>query len=91
MLVLRILMHEKNSTRDCRYCDVKNKDQYMPPIPAPPAGAAGSGCGISATRDSVVSTIAAMEAAFWSALRVTFVGSMIPRSTISTYSPFSAS
>ena len=38
-----------------------------------------------------VRIIAATEAAFCSALRVTLVGSMIPRSTISTYSPFSAS
>ena len=51
----------------------------MPPMPAPPAGAAGSGAGMSATSDSVVSTIAATDAAFCSAERVTFVGSMMPR------------
>jgi len=38
--------------------------QYMPPMPAPPAGAAGSGAGMSVTMDSVVRTIAATEVAF---------------------------
>ena len=34
--------------------------------------------GISLTSASVVSMSEAMEAAFWSAVRVTFVGSMTP-------------
>ena len=51
------------------------------------AGAAGAaGSLISATSDSVVSTIAATEDAFWRAERVTFVGSTIPASIISVYS-----
>ena len=65
--------------------------QYMPPMSPPAAGAAGAGAGMSATRDSVVSTIAATEAAFCSAERVTLVGSIMPRSIMSTYSSFSAS
>ena len=56
----------------------------------PGAGAAG-GVGISHTRLSVVRTIAAMEAAFWSALRVTLVGSIMPLSSITQYSSLRAS
>ena len=52
----------------------------MPPMPGSAAGTgAGFFSGMSATRDSVVSTVAATEAAFCSALRVTLVGSMMPR------------
>ena len=58
--------------------------QYMPPMPPSPiAGAAGSGFGMSATMLSVVSTIAATEAAFCSAERVTLVGSTMPFSAMS--------
>ena len=59
--------------------------QYIPPIP--PAGIAGAGFSslMSATRLSVVSTIEATEAAFWSALLVTFVGSTMPAGIISVY------
>lgn len=56
-------------------------NQYIPP--AGIAGAAGVSSLISATRLSVVSTIAATEAAFWSAERVTFVGSTIPAGIMS--------
>ena len=58
-------------------------DQYMPP-PMPPWAAAAAiaasalGSGLSATRDSVVSTQEAMDAAFSSAVRVTLVGSTMP-------------
>ncbi len=60
---------------------------YQNPIPPPCGiiGAAGVSSLISATRLSVVSTIEATEAAFWSAERVTFVGSTIPEGIISTY------
>ena len=65
--------------------------QYIPPI-SPPAGAAGAGgVGISVTTLSVVRSVAATEAAFCSTERVTFVGSMMPLSTISQYLLFSAS
>jgi hypothetical protein len=53
-------------------------------------GAAGA-AGISVTSDSVVSTSAAMEAAFSSAERVTFTGSMIPRSNMFPNTPSWAS
>ena len=63
-------------------CDCK-LTQYIPP-PMPPPG--GIGCfssfsGISLTSASVVSMSEAMEAAFWSAVRATLVGSMTPAST----------
>ena len=44
----------------------------------PPAAGAGSGSGLLTTSASVVRTVDATEAAFWSAERVTFVGSTIP-------------
>ena len=56
----------------------------IPPMPAPPAGIAGSGAGISATAASVVSSVDATDTAFWSADLVTFAGSMIPLATMST-------
>ena len=58
-----------------------------------PAGAAGAGAGsfLSATSDSVVSTIAATEAAFCRAERVTLVGSTIPAAIMSPYSSFAKS
>ena len=49
--------------------------------------AAASGSGMSVMRHSVVSMRPAIEAAFWSAERVTFVGSTTPASMRSTYSP----
>lgn len=64
--------------------------QYMPPM----SGAAGAGAsltGMSQTRLSVVSSVAATEAAFCSALRETLVGLMMPRSLISQYSSLKAS
>ena len=60
----------------------------MPGIPPPmgiPAAGAASLDGLSATMDSVVSTIAAMLAAFCSALLVTLVGSTMPSAIMSTY------
>ena len=57
-------------------------DQYIPPMP-PPAGAGGSGAGMSVTTLSVVSRVAATEAAFCNTLRETLVGSMMPLSTMS--------
>ena len=54
-------------------------DYIMPPIPgAPPIGIAGSGAGLSQITDSVVRNSPATEAAFSSATRATFAGSMIP-------------
>ncbi len=47
--------------------------------------------GISVTTASVVSTMAAIEAAFWSAERVTLAGSTIPASNMSTNLSFRAS
>ncbi|GIW11744.1 MAG: hypothetical protein KatS3mg061_2801 [Dehalococcoidia bacterium] len=47
--------------------------------------------GMSVTSVSVVSTIVAIDAAFWSAERVTFAGSMMPRLTRSVYSSRRAS
>ena len=42
------------------------------------AGAGAGGSGLSATRDSVVSTMPETEAAFFRALRVTLAGSTMP-------------
>ena len=47
--------------------------------------------GISATRASVVSSRLAIDAAFWSAERVTFAGSMMPSYSMSTYTSSRAS
>ena len=66
-------------------------DQYMPPPMPGFAGAAGSGAGMSVTSDSVVRTMAATDAAFCRAQRATFVGSVMPRSIMSTYSSLAAS
>lgn len=63
--------------------------QYMSPMPpgipppAPPPDAP-LGSGFSTTTVSVVSSSPAMEAAFWSAVRVTLVGSITPASTRSS-------
>ena len=57
-------------------------DYIIPPMPPiPPAGIwgmAGLSSGASPTIASVVRTRAAMEAAFWRAVRVTFAGSTMP-------------
>ncbi len=60
----------------------------MPPMP-PPGGIAGafSFSGTSVMRASVVRRSPLIEAAFWSAERVTFAGSTTPAFTRSTYSP----
>ena len=61
-------------------------DHYiMPPIP--PAGIAGAGVSdfFSASTHSVVRNIEAIEAAFSKATRDTFVGSMIPAASRSSY------
>ena len=59
-------------------------------MPMPPmSGAAGAGVGgwgLSATRDSVVSTMPDTLAAFSRALRVTLAGSTIPLAIMSQYS-----
>ena len=61
------------------------------PIPAPaPAGIAGVSSLIVATADSVVRSVEATDVAFCNALLVTFTGSRIPLSTISTYSSVAA-
>ena len=59
----------------------------------PSVGIAGAGCSsfFSKTSDSVVRTVEATEAAFWSALLETFVGSIMPASNISTYFSVAAS
>ena len=59
--------------------------ESMPPMSGA-AGAGAGGSGLSATRDSVVSTMAETEAAFSRALRVTLAGSMMPEDTMSQYS-----
>ncbi len=58
----------------------------MPPMPAPAAGPAGASSLMLATADSVVSRVDATLVAFCRALLVTFAGSRMPASTISTYS-----
>src|SRR5437879_3959304 len=55
------------------------------------AGAESFLSGISVTTASVVSTMAAIDAAFCSAERVTLAGSTMPALTMSTLSPFRAS
>lgn len=61
------------------------RDYIMPPMPAPGAPAIASFSSLlSATRDSVVSTIEATEEAFCRAERVTLVGSTIPAGIMST-------
>ncbi len=63
---------------------INSRDQYMPPMSGPPAGAAGAGGSfLSATSDSVVRIIDATEAAFSRAERATLVGSTMPSLTMS--------
>jgi hypothetical protein len=50
------------------------------------AGTSTSRSGFSVTTASVVSRRPAIDAAFWSAVRVTLVGSMTPAATRSSYS-----
>ena len=57
--------------------------QYIPSMPPPAGAGAAGGVGISVTMDSVVRSVEATEAAFWSTERVTLVGSMMPLSSIS--------
>src|SRR5690606_3391913 len=61
----------------------------MPPMP-PIGGIIGFSSASSPTMQSVVSIRPATEAAFWSAVRVTLVGSSTPISTMSPYSPEAA-
>src|SRR5690606_18476460 len=59
----------------------------MPGMPPPPIGGiAGASSLISIKAHSVVSIIPATEAAFSNAIRVTFLGSIIPAFSMSTYS-----
>ena len=65
-------------------------------VHAPAVVVAATGPGLLLLRDvgdsvSVVRTIAAMEAAFWSAERVTLAASTMPFSNMSPYSPLRAS
>src|SRR5665811_699426 len=62
-----------------------------PPYPPPPAGTDSFFCGRSVISVSVVRTIAAMDAAFWRADRVTLAASTMPFSNMSPYSPLRAS
>ncbi len=63
----------------------------MPPIGSPPGiGMAGASSGLSATSASVVSRRLAIEAAFWSAARVTLAGSMTPDLMRSSFLPLAA-
>ena len=64
---------------------IRRDVDYIIPIPAPPAGAAGWGSLMVDTTDSVVSSVDATLVAFCSALLVTLAGSRMPSSTISTY------
>src|SRR5699024_10131123 len=71
----------------------QGRNQYIPPMPPiPPVGSAAeaSGSGIVATAASVVNSKADTDAAFCKAERVTFVGSIIPASIMSTSSPVNA-
>src|SRR6266545_1455811 len=62
----------------------------IPPMSGmPPPAIAGCFSGASATIASVVRMFLAIDAAFWSAERVTIVGSMIPAFTRSSYTPVS--
>src|SRR5258708_8589994 len=63
--------------------------QYEPPIP-PPAPAIFSSPLASAIKTSVVSISETIDAAFWSARRVTLAGSITPALTRSPNSPVSA-
>lgn len=56
----------------------------MPPMPGSPAGAGGSGSGMSVTKASVVRIMEAIEQAFSIALRVTLAGSIMPALSMST-------
>ena len=60
--------------------------QYIPPMPPgpPPPGASFFSSGMSAIMASVVSSRDAIDAAFWSADRTTFVGSITPALTRSS-------
>src|SRR5439155_12127070 len=70
----------------------QNRAYIIPPMSGMPAPApAASFSGGSATIASVVRMFLAIDAAFWSAERVTMVGSMTPSLIRSPYSPLSAS
>ena len=59
-------------------------DYIIPPMSGMAGAAGAAGAGLSATRASVVSRVAAMEAAFCRAERVTLVGSTMPAAIMST-------
>jgi hypothetical protein len=59
-------------------------DQYIPPMPPPGAASAGFSSFLSTTTHSVVRSKPAIDAAFWSAVRVTLVGSITPAFTKSS-------
>ena len=62
----------------------RSRYQYIPPIPPPAAARAGFSSFFSTKTHSVVSRSPAIDAAFWSAVRVTLVGSMTPALTRSS-------
>src|SRR5919201_4169738 len=62
----------------------------IPPMSGIPPAPTGSFSGISATIASVVRMFLAIEAAFWSAERVTIAGSITPAATRSSISPLAA-
>ena len=83
--------HKKNGTNpfqgSSRSCVGPGPDDCYIMPPMPPAGIAGTaGCSdfFSASTHSVVRNIEAIDAAFSSATRDTFVGSMIPAASMSS-------
>ena len=69
------LLPARARSRSGRRSDQKS---MSPPWPWPPAGMASFFSGMSVTSVSVVRTMAAMEAAFWRAERVTLAASTMP-------------
>ena len=77
--------------RVCRVAGFRGEPQKpMPPISSPPGAIGAAFSGLSAMTASVVRNSAAIDAAFCSAERVTFAGSMMPAAMRSTYSPVAA-
>jgi hypothetical protein len=62
----------------------KGAAQYIPPMPPPGVAGAGFSSFFSTTTHSVVRSKPAIDAAFWSAVRVTLVGSITPAFTRSS-------
>ena len=79
--------HKSHTEKRSRENGFSLYDYIMSIPPIPPGGMSFFFSGMSATRLSVVSTIAATDAAFCSADLTTLVGSRIPAFIMSTYSP----